>query len=64
MKGVTVILEGDGESTAITNSHGNYVFNPVKAGTYTVSIKLDAPSLGSVSKNCHQRKEYGRCGKC
>ncbi len=45
MKGITVILKGDSESTAVTDSHGNYVFNPVKAGTYMVSIKLGEASF-------------------
>lgn len=58
IEGVTVVLSGDADMTTETNSEGYYVFDSVKAGTYTVTMGPPDGYTRSVSKTVAKKSDY------
>ncbi len=56
VEGITVVLGGDAEMTAVTDSDGYYVFDSVQKGTYTVTIEQLPGFIGKLKEDVEKEK--------
>jgi len=58
IEGATVVLSGDATATTQTNDEGCYVFDSVKAGTYTVTMEPPAGYTRSINQRVVKESDY------
>ncbi len=56
VEGITMVLGGDVEMTAVTDSDGYYVFDSVQKGTYTVTIEQIPGFTGTLREDVEKEK--------